>query len=78
MRKEDGGRETKVDAERSPPIGFKEILLHLISWPRVFKLQHKMSPGEFRQWAREETSEREEEGEKNEGLKVQWRTKVTK
>lgn len=35
----------------SPPIGFKENPSHLISCPRVFKLQHKTPPGEFRQWA---------------------------
>lgn len=64
MRKGGWGSQNKSRCCTSPPIGFKEILLHLISCPRIFKLQHKMSPGEFRQWAREETSERKRRGRK--------------
>lgn len=82
MRKEDGGLGWGVSLSKSTfwtsPIGFRELLLHLISCPRVFKLQHKTSPGEFRQWARGRREWKGEEGEKNEGLKVQWRTKVSK
>lgn len=49
--------KTKVDVEAVHHYGFTENLLHLISCPRVFQFEHKMPPGEFRQWAREETGE---------------------
>lgn len=64
MRKRLGGSLNKSRCRAGPPIGFKENPLHLISCPRVFKLQHKTSPGEFRQWAREEASEGKRRGRK--------------
>lgn len=66
MRKEGGrgGCKTKVDVEPVRHYGFTENLLHLISCPRVFQFEHKMPPGEFRQWAREETGEGKRRGRK--------------
>lgn len=56
--------KTKVDVEPAHHYGFTENLLHLISCPRVFQFEHKTPPGEFRQWAREETSEGKRRGRK--------------
>lgn len=64
MRKEDGGAAKQVDVEPVHHYGFTENLLHLISCPRVFQFEHKMPPGEFRQWAGEETGEGKRRGRK--------------